>query len=385
MSSPWVAATLFASCPLLVFYGRAVVPDMCMLACMLLAAAFYRRYLDESRMRWLLATGVAGLLGVGFKYYGLMVLLPLAEMAHRQRGWRAWLHKEFLVPLALMLAPLVVWMLAVFARTPNPARGDVYFLFQQPDVLWRSKLLSNLFLGFPWKDCGPVTMVLMLIGVYAVATGSVRHRVLASWLGTGLLFYFLLAPKSVGHEYYALMLLPGAAILGTIGWTCLWNMVQRGVPRRSVAVALVACLPLLAIVLHSPYVTRGRFRQETGFVLAGRRLDELCTPQGRVAAGPVTPQPIIHYAHREGWTWHEPSLADWRSFMAQCQKSRGEYVVVYFDHRSNAQQRAGYAGMFAALPVVEHQVGPFGRGGETREYYILKLAGVDLSGTSPSP
>jgi 4-amino-4-deoxy-L-arabinose transferase-like glycosyltransferase len=380
-----VAAVLFASCPLLVFYGRAVMPDVCMLACMLLAAAFYRRFLDEPRVRWLVACGLAGMIGAGFKYYGLMVLLPIAELAHRRRGWRALLHWEFLVPVAMMVVPLALWMLTVFVRTPNPTRGDIYLLFQQPDVLWRSKLLSRLFGGFFWKDCGPVTLGLMVVGAYAIAFRSMGSRSLWSWLGMGLLFYFLLAPKSVGHEYYALMLLPSAAICGAVGWTCLWNAAKERIPQRTLPLCLVACLPLAAIALHSPYVTQGRFRQETGFVLAGRRLDALCSPQGRVVAGPVTPQPIIHYAHREGWTWHEQNLTDWRALMTRCQKARGEYVALYFDHRTSPEQRASYAPMLAALPLVEHQTGPFGRGGEMREYFILKLHGVDLSGPASTP
>ena len=115
-----LAGVLFASCPMLIFYGRAVIPDVWMLACMLASAYFFRVALGNNRCiapvplpgtspppkgapmameglwqpRQLLgnsmlrpfASGVAGLLAVAFKYYGLMVLLPMVEMAWRLQG-----------------------------------------------------------------------------------------------------------------------------------------------------------------------------------------------------------------------------------------------------------------------------------------------------------
>ena len=83
-----VASILLASCPLLVFYGRAVVPDVAMLAGMLAAVCCYQKYQARGRIAWLVASGVAVLAAAGFKYYGLMVLLPLAELASRRHSFR---------------------------------------------------------------------------------------------------------------------------------------------------------------------------------------------------------------------------------------------------------------------------------------------------------
>src|SRR5438874_1244946 len=75
--------------PLFIFYGRAVLPDPAMLPGMLGAACCYRRYLDGGRRRWWALALLAGGLGALFKYYGLMVLIPLADMERRRAGWRA--------------------------------------------------------------------------------------------------------------------------------------------------------------------------------------------------------------------------------------------------------------------------------------------------------
>ena len=87
------ASFLFAISPLTIFYGRAVLPDPRMLASMLICAAFYRRYLDDGRRSSWLAAALFGLLAAGFKYYGLMVLVPLraAQRAGRGGVGRRWL------------------------------------------------------------------------------------------------------------------------------------------------------------------------------------------------------------------------------------------------------------------------------------------------------
>ncbi len=84
------AGVIFAFCPLLLYYGRAVVPDTCMLGLMLAAADCFRRALDENSLAWMMACGFAGLAAVAFKYFGLFVLLPMAEMAWRGAGQKGW-------------------------------------------------------------------------------------------------------------------------------------------------------------------------------------------------------------------------------------------------------------------------------------------------------
>jgi len=56
-----------------------------MLAGMLASAYFFRVALESNRWAALIASGLAGLLPWR-SYYGLMVLLPMAEMAWRIQG-----------------------------------------------------------------------------------------------------------------------------------------------------------------------------------------------------------------------------------------------------------------------------------------------------------
>ncbi len=106
--------------------------------------------------------------------------------------------------------------------------------------------------------------------------------------------------------------------------------------------------------------------------------EKFCSERGRVVVGPLTPQAIIHFAHREGWTWHEyPD--DWRSLLRRYQAHGGECVVLYFDRKTPAAERARYAAMLKTLPILERRSGPWGLGETPCEYYVLRLRGVVLN------
>ncbi|MBS0210020.1 MAG: glycosyltransferase family 39 protein [Planctomycetes bacterium] len=390
----WLATVALGWSPMFLFYGRSVLPDVWMMACALAAAAAYRRYFDDSCARWLwLATGL-GLLSASFKYYGLIVLLPMAEMIVRFDGWRGLFRPRFWLPAVGMTLPIVVWLALAFIDRDNPARGGLYFIFQEPSLLVRRIFWSRLFERFLWKSCGPVNTVLILVGVMSAVARRAVPRAALAWGITGLAYYIALGPKSWNHEYYELMLLPGAALWAAVGWRFVWSeglawswtstLAERW-PRalRPRAWHGAVALVVLAAV-QSPLVSDKRWEQEAGFVIVGGKLEQLCSPQGRVLAGPTTPQPIVHYAHRQGWTWHESFGADWQWELDHYRQRGAEVMAIYFDHKHTAAQRAEYAPLIANLPLIEHAQGPWGKGGRPCEYYILSLRNAPGELESPS-
>jgi hypothetical protein len=299
-----------------------------------------------------------------------MVLLPMAEMAWRIQGRRGLMR--LCLPAAMMLLPTMAWMGFVFFQTANPSQGGKYFVFQHPEVLLEPRLWARLGDRFLWKSCGPVTLVLMAIGVFAVATRKIKAGPIVAWTVMGLAFFFLLAPKSYGHEYYELMMLPAAAGWAALGLSFLLDRQQGKPSARARQVAIGGTFLCAAVVVHSPWISSGRFQQDIGFVHAAESIQTHCSPTGRVAVGPITPQAIIHYAHREGWTWQEfPN--DWRSLFTRYQELGAECVVLYFDRQTPAAERDRYAPIIRALPVLEHRSGRWGLGETPCEYYILGL------------
>jgi len=376
-----VAAFLFSMCPLLLFYGRSFQPDPSMLACMLATAAFYQRYLLDGRRRWWIAAALAGMLGPLFKNYALMVLIPLADRTRRHMGWSALIRPGFVLLSMVMAAPVMVWTALVFVQSPNPAETNTYFLFKMPELLWQAPLYERFFDRFLYKDCGPITALLLLVGVWAALFRKARVEGLAAWTFMGLLFYFLLGPKLLCHDYYGLMLLPAAALWGALGWQSLWNLSRAGTYAARTSVC--CCLTVLVAValVHSPWIMKSKFEMESGFAILGKRLDELCSASTKVIAiGSTFPVEIVHYSHHQGWVIvsDKPLAPDWRSVFANYRSLGARYLAIYLNGAVTEAERQSYLPLLHSAHVVEHSTGPWSTRRRPAEYFILDLNGAVL-------
>lgn len=378
-----VATLLLSVAPLFVFYGRAVLPDPWMLAAMLACAASYRRFLDGDGRCWLAAACVAGLLAAGFKYFGLMVTLPLAEMTVRARGTRGLFGWAFLTLMAVMTAPIAAWMLFVFARYPNPVQSGwngtaqvevmPYLIIQAPGLLLDKRLYAGL-VRFLVRDCGPINAALMALGVLAVARRRVAIGPVAAWTVMGLAFYLLLGPKLIDHDYYELMMLPAAALWAAAGWSAL---AQR--PRL---VRLAMPVLALAVVVQSPWVSGHLFGLESAKISLAEQLRVACRPGERVVVmGPgIALATVVHYTEREGWAVRARELpADWPQRLALYRAQGASYVALYFDPRATEAQRASFAPMIAALPRVSRDAS-----GRT-ESLVLRLGDAEAAALAALP
>ncbi len=385
-----VATLLLASSPLFIFYGRAVLPDPWMLAGMLGCAAAYRRYLDGMGARWLIVAAGVGLLAGAFKYFGLMVLIPLADMARRRLGVRGVLRPSFLTVAVAMVAPIAAWMVLVFLQGPNPVgsgwtgtKGDVrpYLIVQAPGVLLDRHLWGPFFSRFLMRDCGPLAAALIAVGLWVSASRRAKLGPLGAWTAMGLAFYVLLGPKLIDHDYYELMMLPAAMLWAARGW--------EAIRRRSLAVdvpwrrALVGPgLLAIAVVAQSPWVMGGMFDLEGEKVALGGSLGRICPKDGRVVVmGPgIALATVVHYSGREGWAVRGPVLPDdWRERIAGYRGQGAEYVALYFDPKAKVDQRASYRPLIEALTVVDRRSGPLTGRGTRAESLVLRLSPVELA------
>lgn len=368
-----VAAFLLAMTPLSIFWGRAVLPDPWMMACMILAVSFYRRYLDGDRPRWLVAAALAGLAAAAFKTYGLLVLAPLADMAYRRGGWKAWFSPRFLALGAAITVPIALWMGTVFLNVPNPTEHTAYFFWQVPGSLWNPRLFTRLTFGMFFNDCGPITTILIVLGITGALLGREHSRPLWGWSAAGVLYLFAFAPKLMDHDYYELLILPAVVGWGALGW----RVAERAVRQRRASATLWtgAATLALATVLHSPLIMKAKYELEVGHLVVAERLKALCPPTGRVVVlGQRIGWPEVHYSGRQGWVEQCYVLPpDWRATFQKYRTFGAEYAAVYFDPTVTPAQRATFTPLLESLPVVEHESGPWFRRKKTCEYYILSL------------
>ncbi len=368
-----VASALMAATPLHIFYSRVILPDPGMLAFMILSACAYRRFLDGEGRRWLIAAACAGAMAAFFKYYGLMVILPLADMARRRNAERAGVWPGFVLVASAMIAPVGVWLVAVFAAGPNPATTGTYFLWQSPGWIVHPRLYERLFLGFLLRDCGPILGGLMAVGVASALRRKSDLGPIPSWSAMGLIFFFLMAPKVRDHDYYELMMLPAAAMWGALGWSRLWGSTSGSRRSRSPRVGVAAVA--LAFVVQSPWLMGAKFETEQAHTIIADRLRGLLSPEGRsIVIGQVIGWPIVHYSGHQGWVDQSSSLPDdWRARFGGYRDLGAEFLVVYFDPSVSDPVRATYRPLLEEWPVVEHREGMWYRRKQSCEYTILDL------------
>jgi hypothetical protein len=390
---------LLAMAPLLVFYGRAVLPDPWMLAAMLTAALCYRVHLDGNGPGWLIFAACAAALAPLCKYYGVMICVPLAGMTVGSDGPRSRRWLPLLILVTATLLPVGLWMLSVFFRTINPVdsgwSGDgkpmPYLVFQAPRVLLSSAFFGGFLLRFLVRDCGPVTAALGILGV----VGAIRNSRIADqgratlqsllwWTAMGLIFFLLFAPKLIDHDYYELMLLPAAATWGAIGLRGLVDRVAANRPRRTVAVFGTVAI---AAAVQLPLCTSGMFQIDRGKLVLAERL-KVWTDAGRrvVVMGPgIELATVIHYCNREGWILPRiQRLPDnWRARLDGFRASGAQAMAIYFEPKATPGARASLEALAEHLPVLERGAGPWSRNGGTCSYWILGLTRDD-AGQAPS-
>jgi hypothetical protein len=317
------------------------------------------------------ATAGAGLLAAAFKNYGLMVVVPLADMAYRRGGWRALRSREFLVPLGAIVLPMAAWVLGVFVTNPNPTSRTTYFIFQVPATLFSARLAERLTLGLFVRDIGPVSAVLKAVGVRGVMKGRVSARPLVGWTLMGVLFLVLLAPKLADHDYYELMAMPAAAGWGALGWKSASLALSDLRLRRTLGWAAA----VLAGVLQSPLVMNEKYETEVGHLVVARRLKEIVPPSEKVVVlGQRIGWPIVHYCGRQGWVDQCQRLPDdWERFLLDEHIKGATCVAVYFDPTVSESDRDSFQPLIGSLPLVERGEGPWFRRGRPCEYYLLDL------------
>ncbi len=380
-----VSALMFTSAPLFVFYGRAVLADPWMLAGMLASAACYRRFLDGQGRLWLAAAALAGLMAVAFKYFGLMVLIVLIDMTRRSGGWRACLRPPLVLVALAMVVPTALWMALVFLQSPNPVASGwsagqevyPYLILQAPGVLLDRNFYHGLLVRFPLHDFGPVASALMLVGLLATLRRRVTPGPLAAWTLMGVLFYVVLGPKLIDHDYYELMLLPAASLWAGWGVEALIRLAGRvgtGHPDR-LQKAVLSVLLASVVLVQGPWVQGEMFRLDAGKVALANRMRQASRPSDRVLViGPGTALvTVVHYSGREGWAERCFSLPeDWRQRIDHCRARGASLVAVYLDPK-HAEARNSFKPLFRAFPQVDHRRDLADRDPGSAEFVLLRL------------
>jgi len=383
-----VAALLFTAAPLFVFYGRAVMPDSWMLALMITAAALYQRYLGTGSPRGWLGAAVCAALATLFKYYGLMILVVLAQMTVSvpQSGFSALFRRRFLLLLTIVLTPVTLWMGLVFFQNANPlVTGWVpgteprpYLVFQDPSVFFNPALYTGLW-RFLTRDLGPISAALLTIGLIS----AVRRRtlpegfggLLAGWGILAIGFYLILGPKLIDHDYYELMMLPAVALGATLGWRHIVTRISQRWNSQT-ASRWGAGLLALVVVVQSPWLMGEHFRPESGKLQLTQAIRQAVPSNGRVlfmspSIGLIS---VLYESHRQGWTVPMRELdAHWPDLVNRYRSLGATTLAVYFDAKTTPEQRQSFKPMIEGIFILRHGRSQGTNHQDRYEYVLLNL------------
>lgn len=309
------AACFFAALPLSAYYGRAIMPEPWMLCAGVGGLYFFARWSRGGRDANLLAAfaaiTLAALLKLPMLHYGL----PLAFLAIRRLGPRAFLDARMWLFAIATLACTAVWYVHAawiretyhlsFGISGSTKWGDLGVLFCEE--FFRVALIDYLLKG----HLAVFGLPLLALGVLW-PTQRRRVALFDAWLLAFVVYLAITARGNILHEYYQLPVVP--ALCASMGRAC-WILGSWLGPahharwRVLAAVALFATLSGMAVVGTRTHLRYARMADPARSVEVrlGDRVQAVSQPGELIIVanhdGSWDPT-LLYLSHRKGWADH---------------------------------------------------------------------------------
>ena len=330
------------------FFGRTIMSDPWMVACVIAAADLWHRWLDSDRPRDLYLAGLATCLAALFKVFALylgVLFLATGLARHRARFFtnaRTWIFG------ALCAFLPVAWIVyaAGIGSLGNATEGAGQIVGSTK--LWGSaELLTS---GRFWMTLQSrlfdraMTPVVTALAVVALAGRDTRARsgYVLWWIAATGVFALVMGEGHFLHNYYQLPFTPPLAVLAGAGFAALLRRFDATERRLAVGVATIAVF----LTVSTLYV-RNEYRTDPSSTRAGELAREV-TPEDALLLvldpGSTRKNQVIYHAHRRGWFLRRMSPDDierhraWgATFAVTClsddQLGRAADALAYLDAR----------------------------------------------------
>jgi hypothetical protein len=307
-----VAVIGFAFSPIVLFYGRAVQPDVPSAALALLSVLLLDLALTPRATRWGLWFASAAVMALGalIKLPAVVYGLPLAALTWTRRGSGALRDVRYWLFVPLSLGPALVWY--SHARALQTTYGIHYFNLGSS---WESLLAD-------WTSARFYQRIFarQLFDVYACplvsAVGVIsllsKSRRMPSWIPSmalaALAFLFLGGWVAAWHNSYGVMVTPPLSLAAGWGSQHLLGRVRHGFARGALAIGLWAAIA--GYGLHRSHRWLARPEEAPLFMAAKQRLDEHLTDRDLVVVISDGDPKALWYLDRKGFVLSEKE-EDW--------------------------------------------------------------------------
>jgi 4-amino-4-deoxy-L-arabinose transferase-like glycosyltransferase len=325
------AATLVATSPGAVFYGRAFMPDSVMIFFSLGALLGFVRYFASGSRRALVLGSLCLGLTVLVKLPGVIVVAPVLAAAWSARRWGALRDRAFLLALVLPGVASLAWYahaygiylhtgltFGVFGTTKTypltvaPNHWPTAFSkWSSWDLLTSAHFYETMLTRLYYLHLTPAGFALSAVGLVLCRRQAWR-RTADAWLVAMLAFILAAGEGNMGHDYYQLPLVPIAAIyFAYVAWPAfdadvLRRRVGAGFLPRAAMAVVIGTVCMLAFINSG--VLERHFRPQAPDVRilrAGQAIDR-GTEDGKLMVvvddyGVNSPM-LLYFARAKGWS-----------------------------------------------------------------------------------
>lgn len=293
------SAFFYAFAPYSIYYGRVILPDQMMVACMLGGFYFLDKSLEKKPAAWdnfllgTLFTSAAILL----KPFVLFFFISFVYLFFWKQGFAFLKKKEFWIFLVITAAPFVAWRIWMLQYPEGIPQSN--WLFNGNGVRFKGAFLRWIFADrIAHLILGYFGLPFLILGII----GKIKKEGLffLSLLASSLIYVNVIATGNTQHDYYQMLIFPAIAIFFGKG-VDIALFGSREVFNRIVSIPTVLVCIVLMLAL-SWYRIRDFYTLQHYEVLeVGKTIDASIPKNAKVVAPFGGDTTFLYYTNRGGW------------------------------------------------------------------------------------
>lgn len=293
------SAFFYAFAPYSIYYGRTVLPDQMMVACMLGGFYFLDKALEKKPSQWgnfllgTLFTSAAILL----KPFVLFFFISFVYLFFWKQGLSFLKKKEFWIFLIITVAPFIAWRIWMLQYPEGIPQSN--WLFNGNGVRFKGAFLRWIFADrIAYLILGYFGLPIFILGVI----GKIKKEGLffLSLAVSSLVYVNVIATGNTQHDYYQLLIFPTIAIFFGKGVEIVFAG-SKEVFNRMVAIPVVLACIIMMLAL-SWFRVRDLFTVWHYEVLeVGEIINTIAPKDAKVIAPLGGDTTFLYYTKRNGW------------------------------------------------------------------------------------
>lgn len=340
--APLIAALMFHFFPVSHFYGRAVLPDMTMVAFLVACLFFLLRYTQTLKIKYVFIASVFLSIAVIIKPYSLIYifLFPLVLFITGDSKKKFSIKHFMLMASAtsVTILPYTLWFFYFMNSFPQAFPKE----HMQGMVGWGNttfeEFKKQMWTNFSYELFTTPGSLMIGAGLLLILSGAVlsaTHRLfLLVWTACGVLYILIVASGNVHHHYYQLPLVPLATLYLSAAIDFLINLTKRFNKNYSLCIGLGLSLLILVVIYSKQFVNiaRGNYYSSVSYYSEISKVKKVIPEKSFIIVSGYFRDPtFLDLAERKGWPFNSEILEEKRLSDEFSQVSIPESILPFED------------------------------------------------------